>query len=250
MSDILRQNSELRKDRIWNYSIPAWYVVLPDGKRFMTCPNAGACAQVCYARAGAYRFSNVLASHTANLTRYLDDRREWVEALVAELSKKKFRPNLQARELPIESDDWLSKWASVGGAAVRIHDAGDFFSEQYLRDWLEIANRTPDVLFYAYTKEVSMFRSVPEVNTTPNFRYLFSTGGLQDNLINESTDRHADVFPSLEAMLDAGYQSQDANDLLAIALPTVRVGITANNIKHFNKKINGRRFSELRPNKQ
>lgn len=245
MSDILRQNSELRKDRIWNYSIPAWYVVLPDGKRFMTCPNAGPCAQFCYARAGAYRFSNVLASHTANLTRYLDDRREWIEALCAELTKRKFRPNGQARDLPIENDEWLADWASKGGAAVRIHDSGDFFDAQYVRDWLEIANRTPDVLFYAYTKEVEMFRAIPEVDTTPNFRYLFSTGGLQDHLIDPDKDRHADVFPSLEATLDAGYQSQDANDLLAVSLPTPKVGITANNIRHFNKKMNGRRFSEL-----
>lgn len=250
MADILRQNSELRKDRIWNYSIPAWYVTLPDGQRFMTCPNAGPCAQVCYARANTFMFSNVLASHTANLTRYLTDRREWIEAIVKELTRRKFRPNGQPRDLPIGDDEWLRKWAYNGGAAVRIHDAGDFFNEQYLRDWLEIATRTPDVLFYAYTKEVSMFRSVPEVDATPNFRYLFSTGGLQDHLIDPDNDRHADVFPTAQSIDDAGYVSQDENDLLAITLPTTKVGITANNIPHFNKKMNGRRFSELRPRKQ
>jgi hypothetical protein len=249
MSDLLRQNSELRKDRIWNYSIPAWYVTLPDGKRFMTCPNAGPCAQFCYARSGTYRFSNVLASHTASLTRYLDDRAEWMGALVEELQRKKFRPNGVARDLPIEGDDWLLAWAEQGGAAVRIHDSGDFFDEQYVRDWLEVASKVPDVLFYAYTKEVSLFRSIPEVDTTPNFRYLFSTGGLQDHLIDPDTDRHADVFPTPQAITDAGYQSQDENDLLAISLPTPRIGITANNIRHFNKKMNGRRFSELRPRK-
>lgn len=249
MSDLLRQNSELRKDRIWNYSIPAWYVTLPDGQRFMTCPNAGPCAQFCYARSGTYRFSNVLAAHTASLTRYLDDSREWIEALVQELQRHKFRPNNQPRNLPIEGDAWLAEWARTGGAAVRIHDSGDFFNEQYVRDWLEIANRTPDVLFYAYTKEVTLFRSIAEVDTTPNFRYLFSTGGLQDHLIDPDNDRHADVFPTLQAIEEAGYQSQDENDLLAVALPTPKVGITANNIRHFNKKMNGRRFSELRPSK-
>jgi len=97
---------------------------------------------------------------------------------------------------------------------------------------------------------VTMFRSIPEIESTANFRYLFSTGGREDDLIDNDTDRHADVFPSLEAITAAGYESQDANDLLAIALPTVRVGITANNIRHFNKKMNGRRFSELRPRSQ
>ena len=247
MTDILKQNSELRKDRIWNYSIPAWYVTLPDGRRFMTCPHAGPCAQVCYARSGTYRFSNVLEAHTKNLTRYLDDRQEWIEAICTELQRRKFRPNGTPRDLPIEGDQWLSDWADKGGAAVRIHDSGDFFDEQYVRDWLEIARRTPDVLFYAYTKEITLFRSIPEVDLTPNFRYLFSTGGLEDHLIDPDKDRHADVFPTPEAITDAGYQSQDANDLLAVSLPTPRVGITANNIRHFNKKINGRRFSELRP---
>jgi hypothetical protein len=191
-------------------------------------------------------FSPVLTSHTANLTRYLDDRSEWIEAIVAELQRKKFRPNGQPRDLPIEDDSWLSQWAEAGGAAVRIHDAGDFFSEQYVRDWLEIAERSPDVLFYAYTKEVTMFRSIREVDAVPNFRYLFSTGGLQDDLIDPLMDRHADVFPTADAIDEADYVSQDENDLLAVALPTTRIGIPANNIPHFNKKLNGRRFSELR----
>lgn len=247
MADILRQNSELRKDRIWNYSIPAWYAILPSGERFMTCPKAGPCAQFCYARSGAYRFSNVLKAHTANLTRYLDNREEWIGAIIAELQRRKFRPNGEPRSLPIEDDDWLRAWADAGGAAVRIHDSGDFFSEQYLRDWLEIAQAVPDVLFYAYTKEIEMFRSVPEADQIANFRYLFSTGGQTDHLIDPERDRHADVFPSLEATLAAGYQSQDENDLLAVALPTPKIGITANNIRHFNKRMNGRRFSELRP---
>jgi hypothetical protein len=250
MSDLLRQNSELRKDRIWNYSIPAWHVTLPNGKRFMTCPNAGACAQVCYARANTFMFAPVLKSHTDNLMRYLTDRREWIEAIVKELKRPKFRPNGVDRNLPIQNDEWLERWSKSGGAAVRIHDAGDFFSEQYLRDWLQIADRTQDVLFYAYTKEIKMFRSTPQVDETINFRFLFSTGGLQDDLINVDTDRHADVFASREAMQRANYFSQDDNDLLAIALPTTKVGITANNIPHFNKKINGRRFSELRHNKR
>jgi hypothetical protein len=77
-----------------------------------------------------------------------------------------------------------------------------------------------------------------------NFRYLFSTGGLSDDLI-EDGDRHADVFPGEAEMAAAGYLSQDASDLLAILLPTNRIGIPANNIPHFNKKMAGRRFSEL-----
>ena len=58
-------------------------------------------------------------------------------------------------------------------------------------------------------------------------------------------DRHADVFPNEELMEAAGYTSQDASDLMAVLLPTNRIGIPANNIPHFNKKMAGRRFSEM-----
>jgi hypothetical protein len=41
---------------------------------------------------------------------------------------------------------------------VRIHDAGDFYSLEYLLLWLEIVKACPNVTFYCYTKEVKMFK--------------------------------------------------------------------------------------------
>lgn len=242
---LLTQNSELRPDGIWNYAIPAWYVNLPERGRFMTCPNAGACAQVCYARNGTYRFSNVLEAHTRNLTRYLDDPGQWLSDLHGELSQRKFRPTGVPRSVPSGLDPDLQQWADRGGVAVRIHDSGDFFSLDYLKDWLYTARLFSDILFYAYTKEVSLIKSLSSEDIPANFRYLFSTGGLEDGLIDPETDRHADVFPDDDALAAAGYESQEASDLLAILLRTNRIGITANNIPHFNKKLNGRRFSEM-----
>jgi hypothetical protein len=244
---VLRQNSELRPHRIWNWTLPAWYVTRADGTRFHTCPNAGICAQYCYARNGTYRFSNVLAAHTANLDRILDDPNGWLADMTAELSKKKYRPTGIPRHLPIpltEVNPALHAWVRGGGAAVRIHDSGDFFAKWYLDLWATIAGRFPDVLFYAYTKEVAM---VKDADLPSNLRILFSTGGLQDHLIDPDRDRHADVFPDEDSLIQAGYTSQSASDLLAILLPTTRVGIPANNIPHFNRQLAGRRFSEAVP---
>jgi hypothetical protein len=70
-------------------------------------------------------------------------------------------------------------------------------------------------------------------------------GGKEDHLIDKEVDRHADVFPDDVAILEAGYMNQDASDLLAITLPTTKIGIPANNIRHFNKKMSGRTFSAL-----
>jgi hypothetical protein len=91
-----------------------------------------------------------------------------------------------------------------------------------------------------------MFKKhVTESACPPNFKYLFSMGGKEDHLIDLENDRHAEVFKDDAAILDAGYGNQDASDLLAITLPTNKIGIPANNIKHFNKKMAGRTFGEL-----
>ncbi|NBR70718.1 MAG: hypothetical protein EBT75_01255 [Proteobacteria bacterium] len=244
---LLTQNSELKPHGIWNWTIPAWYTTLADGTRFKTCPQAGVCAQLCYARNGTYLFKNVRAAHDRNLQFVLDTPTEWRDAMLFELRKPKFNRIVGPRDLPypIEYtmlDDWMQGWARSGLPAIRIHDAGDFFAEWYLDLWLEIAHANPHLLFYAYTKEVSLFNGYKGV-FPPNFRYLFSTGGLEDHLIDGQ--RHAEVFPTLEALETAGYISQGANDLLAIMLPTNNIGITANNIAHFKKKMAGKTFGEL-----
>ena len=243
---LLTQNSELKPHRIFNFAIPAWYVRL-DGEIFKTCPNAGACAKVCYARNGTYLFSNVLAAHTKNLRLTLEQPELFDQMINKELSHKRFKPTYEPRIMPegaeLTDDKWLQTWIRNGGAAVRIHDSGDFYSQQYLHQWFAIATNNPEVLFYAYTKEVAMLKE-HGAEAPINFRWLYSTGGLQDDLIT-ADDRRADVFPDEQAITDAGYTSQDATDLLAILLKTNLVGIPANNIKHFNKKLAGRRFSEL-----
>lgn len=52
------------------------------------------------------------------------------------------------------------------------------------------------------------------------------------------------MFPSLEALEAAGYMSEGPSDLLAVLLPTTRIGIVANNIPGYNKRLAGRTFSE------
>lgn len=216
----LRQgNSELRKDGIWVWSIPALNARLSDGSNFVTCPNAGICAKLCYARSGTFQFSNVKAAHTRNLEATLDNLDGWRDEVIEELQHRRFR----------------------GGKSVRIHDAGDFYSIEYLRAWIAIAEATPDVLFYAYTKEVEMVKSVI---LPSNFAILFSKGGKQDALIEES-DRHAEVFPDRESLLAAGYMDQTQNDLMAVTLPTTKIEIVSNNIAHLRKRQGAQTFGEL-----
>lgn len=235
---LLRQNSELRKDNIFNFSLPAWVTTLPDGSNFNVCQQAGACAKVCYALNGTYRFPAVKAAHQRNLLLARDEEEEFVSQLIAELSAKKFRPKNQPRDLGLESHDHLTPTIqdllTHGAAAVRIHDGGDFFSDSYLEAWLEIARTYDDIIFYAYTKEVTRFRRAMDV--PDNFLIVYSLGGKEDHLLDLEVDQHADVFPTKEALEEASYFDQETNDLLCVLAPSNKIGIVANSIPSFRKR--------------
>jgi hypothetical protein len=218
---LLRQNSELRREGIWNWSLPAWAGRLADGRTYNTCPEAQACVKLCYARTGTYRFRGVLAAHERNLTMLLDDMPAWEARMTQELTHRRY-----------------------DGAHIRIHDSGDFYSDQYVQAWLRIMRATPGATFYAYTKSVDRFRRLVETDPPANFLWVYSLGGTEDHLIDRERDRHADVFTSDEAMEAAGYSSQEESDLLAVYGPP-RVGIPANNIRHLRKRQGDETFGSL-----
>jgi hypothetical protein len=218
---MLRQNRELKEIGVWNWTLPALGARLDDGRTVLTCPQAGACASLCYARNGTYLFPKVKAAHARNLKRVLDNLDGWKLDMIAEVRKR-----------------------AVGGY-VRIHDSGDFFDDGYLSAWMEIAAAVPETTFYAYTKEVSRFKRMVEGRAPSNFKWLYSMGGKEDHLIDIEKDRHAEVFHTAEALEAAGYFNQEASDILAIEAPTHKIGIVANNIPHFKKKQGGETFGSL-----
>ena len=248
---LLRQNSELRADGIFNWTLPAWVTRLEDGRTVNVCPSAGACKDLCYARNGTYRFPKVLAAHQRNLIATLDDLPNWERAMTSELEHKRFRPKGQPRFSDtrdrLVTDEAAVRWMDAGGIAVRIHDSGDFYSDEYLQAWISIANSTTDVLFYAYTKEIRRVRAAGHL--PDNFRVIYSLGGIDDHLLDLDLVRHAEVFPNVEAVTSAGYEDQTINDLYCVLLRTNRVGIPANNIKHFKKRMGADTFGGLEANK-
>jgi Gene product 88 len=218
---LLTQNSELKADGVFNWTLPAFVTKLRDGRKFNVCPNAGICARLCYARNGTYLFPEVREAHERNLRLVLDHLPEWERRMRDELRHRRYH-----------------------GRHVRIHDSGDFFSDAYLEAWLRIIALAPWATFYAYTKEVSLFRRLVEPNPPQNFLWIFSLGGKEDVLIDRNRDRHADVFPTEAAATASGYQSQEASDLFAIYSPN-HVGIVANNIPGFKRKQGAATFGEL-----
>lgn len=215
---LLTQNREMRAIGVWNWTLPAWAGRLPDGRTYNTCLSAGICRHACYARHGTYRWPQVIAKHHANLAFVLDDLPGWERAMTAELGARRF----------------LRTW-------VRIHDSGDFFSDAYLLAWLRIMRARDTTNFYAYTKEVARFRRLVEPEPPDNFLWVYSFGGTQDTALDVTRDRVADVFPDEQAIRDAGWGSQEASDLLAVLGPRL-VGIPANRIPHYLKRLGNRTF--------
>ena len=185
--NLLTQNSKLKKTskvlglRVFNFGIPAYKS--SSGK--LTCPMADGCIKFCYAKKGAYIWSNVKPAFE---NRYeLSKTDDFVDAMNNEIRKKK--------------PDY-----------VRVHDSGDYYSTAYLKKWIKIAKDNPDVRFYSYTNMVDMMlkASLPD-----NYDIIFSDSGKQKHLIDERQHRHTKIFSSHSDLISACYTDASSTDLMA-----------------------------------
>jgi hypothetical protein len=101
-----------------------------------TCPGAGSCKVDCFAmKGGKVQFKAAWQSDGRILTYLLNDPDGFFNQLSGEISK----------------EEALGKKGGYD-VTIRWHDAGDFFSPEYLDMALKMAAQHPDVKFYAYTK--------------------------------------------------------------------------------------------------
>ena len=112
--NLLTQNSKLKRTskelgiRVFNFGIPAYKSA--SGK--LTCPMADECVKFCYAKKGAYIWSNVKPAF---------ERRY-------ELTKLESFAGLMNDEIKRKRPDY-----------VRVHDSGDYYSRAYLAKWIQVA---------------------------------------------------------------------------------------------------------------
>lgn len=169
----------------------------------VTCPNAGKCKVGCYATQGNYRYPSVQDSYKKNLelTRNLP---LFEQTMAIEIGKLDTKARKAGRYL-----------------AIRIHTSGDFYSREYYMAWHRLAETFPQVKFYAYSKMVSMLQGFLRGF---NFSIIYSEGGLEDRLIFDGA-RHARVFPSLEALITAGYDDASQDDSVAFRSTSGKIGL-------------------------
>jgi hypothetical protein len=101
---------------------------------------------------------------------------------------------------------------------VRIHVAGDFYSQDYFNSWLEVAKYMPQVTFYAYTKNLPLWVNAIDIvgngrkpAKLSNFVLTASRGSKWDNLIAQYKLRTAKVVFS-EAQAKSEELSIDHDD--------------------------------------
>lgn len=213
---LFSQNAKMKKSsgqgvHLYNWGIPAF--LSASGK--MTCPNATKCVVGCYAKSGAYLWSNVAKAYENRLA-LTENVSDFINVIVPSIDK-------------------LLKKHKDGTVLIRIHDSGDFYSQEYYEAWKTIARQFKNdnrVIFYSYTKMISMVKS--DNALLDNFKIIYSFGGSEDYLIDVDKDRHSMVFEN-ERELDAmGYINASENDLLAIDV-NPKVGLVFHHAKSWDK---------------
>lgn len=190
-------NKKLMKDSIASFSIPAG----------ISCPDAGTCnGGFCYAQTGRFSMNNTIRSHVKN---YLASQKNYfVDVMIDRI----FR--LKRVEL------------------IRIHVAGDFYSQAYVNKWTQIISNCPEMKFYAYTKSfVSL--DLEALWNLENIHIIQSTGSRDDSKINYLKP-HARIFKNEIELVEAGYIDCSNSDLIA-AQGVKLVGLIArpNTLKKF-----------------
>jgi hypothetical protein len=163
---ILGTNAKMSKSAtegeiIYDLTLPALSGIVVDEENgdfveITTCPGAGACQLFCYARKGGYVMFPASSMSAAQALNFLVNEPEgYMAAVNKEISVLKGKTDKHGIQL-----------------VVRWHDAGDFFSKEYLDLAFSIANQNPEVKFYAYTK----MGDVATGATPKNFIINFSSG--------------------------------------------------------------------------
>lgn len=186
-SKILKQNEKMQHSdgtasQFYNVGLPALIglAVDEDKNEFVvlnTCPGAGSCKLVCYAMKGGYiqyPASNIGQTRLLNfLYNDPDGFMGMLQNEIAEFDAKNKKKGIKT--------------------IIRWHDAGDFFSPDYLSRAYELAKKFPDVDFYAYTK----LASVAKGEKPENFKINFSMGAQpsQEKQIDFAKTKNSRIVP-------------------------------------------------------
>jgi hypothetical protein len=161
--NILKQNEKMEHSdgtysMFYNVGLPAIKGLVFDEKKkefvvVNTCPGAGECKVFCYATKGGFvQYTASSISQTRILNFLVNDPEGFKKQLETEITKEVKNKGKKGIKI-----------------VIRWHDAGDFFSPDYLKLAYAVAEKFPNVDFYAYTKMADVATSDKPENFTINF---------------------------------------------------------------------------------
>ena len=164
---ILGTNAKMAKSKkegaiTYDLTLPALSGIVVDEEtgefvEIITCPGAGECQLICYARKGGYVMFPASSMSAAQALNFLVNHpKDYMNMFDAEVKKAKALADKNGIKL-----------------LVRIHDAGDFFSKEYYNLSMDVARNNPNVKFYFYTK---MGEIATDASAPPNVVSQFSSG--------------------------------------------------------------------------
>ncbi len=178
---ILKRNNKMVKSdttttKFFNTSLPALkgLVIDEDTDKFHivdTCPSAGACQLVCYAKHGSYiMFPNASLAQNKTLNYLFNDSEGFKDQMIAEVELER----IKNREKQIQ---------------IRWNDSGDLLSSKFFQIVMDIVNATPKVDHYIYTKEVKMVKEYPNPPDNVIFNFSYGARKDQEHLIDLKKDK-------------------------------------------------------------
>jgi hypothetical protein len=184
---ILKQNEKMKHSDgstsvFYNVGLPALLGLAVDEKSgefyvVDTCPGAGSCKIVCFAKKGGYvQWEASSLSQTRLLNYLLNDPDGFMSQLKKEV-KQAVEKNTKKK------NDVYIRW----------HDAGDFFSPAYVNKAFELAKEIPDATFYAYTKIADVVKSTKPDNFVINFS--MGAKGREEKKVDFKKDKHSVIVP-------------------------------------------------------
>lgn len=96
---------------------------------------------------------------------------------------------------------------------LRVHEAGDFFSSNYMKAWFEVARRRPKTLFYAYTTSLPFWLENQGLKPD-NFKLIASMDNENIDTIKQNNLRYSRVVGSEEEAREMGLPI-DVDDRIA-----------------------------------
>jgi hypothetical protein len=129
----------------------------------------------CFSASNEVQYKNVYKLRKHNLDR------------IRSISQKGLTAVKRLLEANIPKDAGILRW----------HVSGDYMNKNYFLGFLRFVESRPDILFYAYTKQLKFWVDYKDkIESLPNLCLTASYGGIHDNLIVKHNLRSAKVVYS------------------------------------------------------